>query len=172
MKKYKRTRIVASLAVISSLAFSSTTFGATMPISFRDRVREPGFASTSRSMRMGIESSSTTPEFDKRRFRTQKSANNSGKRDFNNLFSRFMGTIVDVSSTGFSLQKTFRGPSVSSSPAIYDVKISDATVYMKDGVLNSSSDITIGQHVMVTGTFDATHTTLTATGVNIITKKI
>ena len=60
MKKYKRTRIVASLAVISSLAFSSTTFGATMPISFRDRVREPTFNSTSRSMRLGAEFSTST----------------------------------------------------------------------------------------------------------------
>ena len=168
MKKYKRTRIVASLAVISSLAFSSTTFGATIsPISLGNRVKEPTHSFTPRNMRMA-ENGSSTPAFDKKRYRTQKSTSKGGKRDTNHSISHFMGSITGLDESGFSLQKMFRGPEASTTPVIYHVITSSTTVYMKDGKLDSLTNLALGQNVVVTGTFDATTTTLTANGVDII----
>lgn len=60
MKKYKRTRIIANLAVMGSLAWSSTTFAAsTAPVTWGGRVKDNTNISISRPVRERTQGSTT-----------------------------------------------------------------------------------------------------------------
>ncbi|MEN9912852.1 MAG: hypothetical protein RLY66_260 [Candidatus Parcubacteria bacterium] len=71
MKKYKRTRIIANLAVMGSLAWSSTTFAATStPVTWGGHVKDNTNISISRPERTREETvSSEVPEFKKKKGR-------------------------------------------------------------------------------------------------------
>jgi hypothetical protein len=165
MKKYKRTRIIANIAVMGSLAWSSTTFAATStPITWGNRVKENTDISISRPIRAHAEATST-PETKKRKMRA---ATVRLKHDM--LPAKYPGTIISLTTSGFTISKSNFGLHASSTtPITYNVTTSTSTVYMKDGKLDSATDIISGQHVIVTGPIDITTATITATGVNIIT---
>ena len=77
-----------------------------------------------------------------------------------------VGTVSNISSTGFTLDVKNIKTKISTS---YDVKTDTTTVYKKNGVVSSASDITVGQKVTIVGSLDKTTSTITAKQVRIVT---
>jgi hypothetical protein len=165
MKKYKRTRIIANLAVMGSLAWSSTTFAAsTTPVTWGNRVKDQTNISVSRPMRSGAYASSTS-EYRKKKDRGQAIRLKQGV-----LQSKYGGEILSLTTNGFVVQKNFYNINASSTaPRQYTIITSSSTVYMKAGKLDNATDVTTGQRVHITGNLDSTTNTITAEGVDIMT---
>lgn len=167
MKKYKRTRIIANLAVMGSLAWSSTTFAATTtPVTWGNRVKENTNISITRPARVRDASASSTEPFRRKRDRGEAIRAKEG------AFSlRHQGEISSVTSDGFVLTRPEWSRHASSTiPNALTVTTSDGTVYMKDGALAEIGDLATGQRVIVTGSLDTATMTIAATGVDVVTE--
>ncbi len=166
MKKYKRTRIIANLAVMGSLAWSSTTFAATStPVTWGNRVKDNTNISITRPTR-ARDGAITSMEG----FRRKKDRGNTIRAKEGVMSLRHGGEISSVTSSGFTLTRPDWARHASSTlPSTITVTTSDATVYMKDGKLEEIGDLSTGQHVLVTGELDTATMTISASGVNLIT---
>ena len=151
MKQYKRTRIIASLAILSSLTLTGAAFAATTT---------PDIT--------GIHSvlhATKNPDIKDRKQNRAKS----GKKGVASSTPRFMGSITAVNGSVFSLQsKAWR----TTATTTYTVNTTNSTVFMKDGSLDSLNDLAAGQSALVTGTLDTTTNIITATGVNVFTSSM
>lgn len=167
MKKYKRTRIIANLAVMGSLAWSSTTFAATStPVTWGNRVKDNTNISITRPTRMREGTATSTEGFRKKRERGEAIHLKQGT-----VSLRHGGEITSVSDTGFVIKRPDWARTASNAlPTTISVVTSDSTVYMKDGKLEEVGDLAAGQHVLVTGELDTATMTIAATGVDLITE--
>jgi len=78
-----------------------------------------------------------------------------------------VGSVESISDTGFIVDVTnMKTKAVSS----VDITTNSSTVYSKDGVIGTVSDLAVGQKVIVVGPLDKTTNTVTAGKVKIITK--
>ncbi|MEK7641725.1 MAG: hypothetical protein AAB365_01905 [Patescibacteria group bacterium] len=163
MKKYKRTRIIANLAVMGSLAWSSTTFAAsTTPVTWGTRVKDNTNISISRPTRE--RPASSTPEFRKKKERGDAVRLKQGVMSL-----KHVGEVVSLNADGFMMRRGAYGRHASSTAqSTYVVATSASTVYMRDGKLDSVTDLAPGARVLVTGTLDAATATITAEGINIL----
>jgi hypothetical protein len=167
MKKYKRTRIIANLAVMGSLAWSSTTFAATTaPVTWGNRAKDNTNISITRPARVRDASAPSTGGFRNKRERGEAMHLKQGT-----VSLRHGGEITSVSDTGFTIKRLewARNASTTLSNPLM-VTTSDSTVYMKDGKLAEIGDFTVGQHVRITGKLDTATMTIAATGVDVITE--
>jgi Domain of unknown function (DUF5666) len=170
MKKYKKTRMIVSVALLSSLALANVAFAADETTDFLDRTpagvtQEATHSSSSTALfgtgKLGY------PKTLKVADRT-KGAKNKAKHKLNKATGTstrpfFFGKVTAVSGTGFTIKKR---------TSTLTVKTTDGTVYMKDGNLDSSADIVVGATAMVKGTFDKTSETVTASGIDILTRHL
>jgi len=77
-----------------------------------------------------------------------------------------VGTISAMGSTGFTLEiKNLKAKTTTS----MDVKTDTSTVYTKNGVAATSTDLAVGQKVIVSGAVDTTTKIITAKQVKIST---
>ena len=93
---------------------------------------------------------------------------------------RFVGTITAISGSTFTIQVPNHKPhtrfsgmasgSSTSTPIIYTVVTTNSTVFMKDRQLDSLADLAVGQTALITGTLEKSTQTITARGVNVMTK--
>lgn len=81
----------------------------------------------------------------------------------------YVGNITSLSGADFVIQGHGHSKGQATSTTItYNVNTTPATVYMKNGKLDSLTDLAVGKMVMVAGTLDVSTNTITATGVNMI----
>ncbi|MBP6858293.1 MAG: hypothetical protein KBC33_00460 [Candidatus Pacebacteria bacterium] len=167
MKKYKRTRIIANLAVMGSLAWSSTTFAATTaPVTWGNRAKDNTNISITRPARVRDASAVSTSGFRSKRERGQAIHLKQGT-----VSLRHGGEITSVNAAGFTIKRPEWARNASTTlPSTLTVTTSNSTVYMKDGKLAEIGDLAAGQHVRVTGELDTVTMTITATGVDLITE--
>ena len=79
--------------------------------------------------------------------------------------SKEVGTVSLISSTGFTVDvKNLKNKTTSSIEVITDSN----TVYSKNGLTASATDLAIGQKIIVVGTLDKTTNILTAKTVKIV----
>ena len=77
-----------------------------------------------------------------------------------------VGIISNISSTGFTIDvKNIKTKNSTS----YDVKTDTTTIYKKNGIVSSSSDLVVGQKITVIGSLDKTTSTIAAKQVRIVT---
>lgn len=79
-----------------------------------------------------------------------------------------IGTISAINDTGFTLEIKNLKTKVTSS---VDVKTNTSTIYSKNGVKDTATDLAVGQKVVVIGTLDKTTNILTAKQVKIVVVK-
>jgi len=80
-----------------------------------------------------------------------------------------VGTITAVNGSSFTIQGYTPHVNGSATTAVnYTVTTSAGTVFMKNKQLDSLSDLTAGQKVVVSGTIDSTNNTIAAKGVHVI----
>lgn len=128
-----------------------------------------------------IETLGNTTQLNRQKTEISKKQKSSSRKTVS--VPRFIGTIVATNGSIFTLTGSrswnkhpfaFRGngstSNISTSTTTYTVNTSDSTVYMKNGKLDSLSDLTAGQRVMVNGTLDSTMSIINAVGINIVTK--
>jgi len=96
-------------------------------------------------------------------YQKQNREKNSGIKKQNGI----VGTISALTSTGFTINVTNMKTKTTSS---VDVVTNSATLYKKDGLAATATDILVGQKVIVAGTLDKTTNILTAKTVKIVTK--
>ena len=77
---------------------------------------------------------------------------------------RAVGIVSAITDSGFVMETKNRKTKVSSS---LDVKIDSGTVFSKNGLVASTNDLSVGQKVIVLGSFDKTTNTLTARRIKI-----
>ena len=187
MKTYKRTRIIASLAILSSLTLTGITFAAT------DTRPVTATSSISRSIgtrQMRSRTGTTTPMWNTKR---QGNASTTPGFQFNKhtfasttpAFDHRSGTsspavigyVTAVNGNSFTVSRpgfTFHGKNKNASTTnqiattTYTVNVTSGTVYLKDGKLDSLTDVTIGSFVAVVGSLDSNTHTVSAFGVHII----
>jgi hypothetical protein len=80
-----------------------------------------------------------------------------------------VGTVGAINSSGFTIEVINRKTKVASS---VDIATSTGTVYKKNGLDATISDLAVGQKVIVSGKVDKTTNILTAKTVRIVTQKI
>ena len=81
------------------------------------------------------------------------------------------GTVTAINGTSFTIIMNGRGKkAVTSTPITYTVNTDSNTIFIKDNVTSTISDIVNGQRIMVAGTVDKTALTVAATKINITTK--
>lgn len=98
----------------------------------------------------------------------RQSKNNKSSKIRNKIKSNVVGTVGAVNSTGFAIEvKNIKTKTVSS----VDVKTDALTLYSKNGVSATVSDLTVGQKVIIVGNLDKTTNVLTAKTVKIVTNK-
>jgi hypothetical protein len=98
----------------------------------------------------------------------KQSKNNKNLKIKNKGKKSTVGTVESISSTGFTLNiKNMKTKTTSSE----DVKTDAGTVYTKNGMTASASDLAVGQKVIVAGSMDKTTNILTAKTVKIIISK-
>ncbi len=78
-----------------------------------------------------------------------------------------VGVVSALSSTGFTVSVTNMKTKVASS---MDIVTNTNTIYKKDGLAALSTDLLVGQKVIVSGTLDKTTNILTAKVVKIVTR--
>lgn len=78
-----------------------------------------------------------------------------------------MGTVTSVSGAAFTIESRRRGKTASTSADSFSVSTNDATVFMKNGKLDSIADVAVGSHAIVTGAIDPAAHAIAAAGVNI-----
>jgi hypothetical protein len=82
--------------------------------------------------------------------------------------SNLVGTVGSVNSTGFTVEvKNVKTKAVS----LVDVKTNTSTLYSKNGINATISDLVVGQKVIVAGDLDKTTNILTAKTVKIVLNK-
>ena len=172
MKHYKRTRIIASLALLSSLTFGGSVLAAT-------DAQVTTYATSSVSRPLGIhgirERTATTTEETRLLHRTKGGKSSHKKLGTTTSTPRFVGTVTSVNGNSFTIERSsFDGrKNATSTPTItktYIVNTTSGTVYMKDGQLDSLADVINGAHVKVIGILDSTTGIIMAQGVNVMTK--
>ena len=174
MKHYKRTRIIASLALLGSLTFGGPALAAT-------DAQTTTYTTSSVSRPLGNrgvrERLATTTEETRTHARNKsgKGAKNGNRKNGTATSTpRFMGTVTSVNGSSFTIERSAFGyKNATNTPAIteiYTVNTTSGTVYMKDGQLDSLADVVNGVHVKVTGILDSTTGISTAQGVNVVTK--
>jgi hypothetical protein len=85
---------------------------------------------------------------------------------------RYVGTIGTISGATFTISgRAHEKGQATSTPVIYIVNTTSSTVFMKNGKLDSLTDLTVGNMVMVAGSLDTNTKVITATGVNVVGKK-
>ncbi|MFA6397752.1 MAG: hypothetical protein WDK96_02815 [Candidatus Paceibacterota bacterium] len=78
-----------------------------------------------------------------------------------------VGTILSINNDGFTMEiKNIKAKTTSS----VDVKTDIKTIYSKNGIKITVSDLAVGQKAIVTGKIDTTANTITASKVKIVTK--
>ncbi|MCX6754260.1 MAG: hypothetical protein NTU81_00305 [Candidatus Nomurabacteria bacterium] len=75
-----------------------------------------------------------------------------------------VGVVSNVSSTGFTVDVKNKK---TKTPKSFEVKTDTTTVYKKNGVISSVSDVAAGQKVTITGALDKTTSTISAKQVKI-----
>jgi len=99
----------------------------------------------------------------------KQSKNNKNLKVKNKVKSNVIGTIGAVNSNGFTVEiKNMKTKAVSS----VDVKTDASTLYSKNGISTTVSDLVVGQKVIVAGDLDKTINIVTAKTVKIVTKSI
>ncbi len=78
-----------------------------------------------------------------------------------------IGTVTSVSGNGFTIESRRHNKTASTASDSFSVSTTDATVFMKNGKLDSISDVAIGSYTIVTGAIDQSAHTIAASGVNI-----
>jgi hypothetical protein len=91
--------------------------------------------------------------------------NNKHLKDKNRERNNIIGTVSAVNASGFTLELKNMKTNVTSS---VDVKTDVNTVYKKNGLAASSSDLVVGQKVIVVGALDKTTNILTAKIVKMV----
>lgn len=91
--------------------------------------------------------------------------NNKHLKDKNRERNNVVGSVSAVNASGFTLELKNMRTKVTSS---VDVKIDANTVYKKNGLDASSSDLVVGQKVIVVGALDKTTNILTAKIVKMV----
>lgn len=160
MKTYKRTRIIASLAILSSLTLSGVTYAATNTHPNRDTNSISRHAET-----IGREGSDPS----KRRKQGNQNATNTPA--LIGVVASVNGSIFTVNRAPFKFHEHETAPSTeSNATTTYTVTVTDGTTYMKNGKLDSLVDVIPGAFVAVTGILDKTTNSITALGVHIMDK--
>jgi len=77
-----------------------------------------------------------------------------------------VGTIASINSSGFMVEVRNKKTGVVSS---VEVKANASTVYQKNGIETTISDLAVGQKVVVVGNLDKTTNIVTAKAVKIVT---
>jgi hypothetical protein len=135
---YRRTRIIASLAILSSLAFAGSAFAAT----------------TADGTTLG--SSTNTPHVRSR---------NGAKPAVVGTVTAINGTTLTVTSKAWKAHPTASTSSVASAPAVYTVDASNAKITKGFGSTAQTiavSNIAVNDVVAVTGTVSGANVTATA----------
>jgi hypothetical protein len=92
---------------------------------------------------------------------------NKNSKVINKRKGNTVGTISAISDTGFTVEiKNIKTKAVSS----VDVKTNTGTKYSKNGIVATTSDLAVGQKVIVIGTLDKTTNVITAKQVKIVIK--
>lgn len=99
----------------------------------------------------------------------QKNYQKHGKENLKTKKQGAVGTVSDLTNSGFTLNVINLKTKVVSS---VDVKTDATTLYKKDGVKAVVTDLLDGQKVIVTGALDKTANVLNAKTVKIVTKDI
>ena len=90
-------------------------------------------------------------------------------KEVKNKKSNIVGTVSNISSTGFTVDvKNIKTKIVTP----FDVKTDATTVYKKNGIVSSASDLAVGQKVTVVGFLDKTTNIIDAKQVRIIVIKV
>ena len=99
----------------------------------------------------------------------KQNKNNKNLKINNTGRSNTVGTISVISKTGFTVEvKNMKTKTASS----VDVRTDASTIYSKNGISATVSDLSAGQKVIVVGYFDKTTNIVTAKTVKITTKAI
>ena len=184
MKTYKRTRFIASIAIVGSLTLSGVTFAAT------DSQPITGSSKASSSIerpflgRNKLASSTLTLLKKSHRKNTSPQFTATNTQAIGGIVTAINGTSFTMSRPGFEtrMNKKLEASttlnahskirahveSASTATTTYTINTTDGTVYMKDGKLDSLADITVGSFVSVTGILDKTTNTVTALGVHVV----
>ncbi|MEI8249500.1 MAG: DUF5666 domain-containing protein [Candidatus Taylorbacteria bacterium] len=190
MKTYKRTRFIASMAIVGSLTLSGVTFAAT------DSQPVTGSSTASSTIerpflgRNRIASSTLTLFKKSQRKNASPQFTGTSTQAISGIVTAINGNSFTLSRQGFatstmSMSRMIKNAHASTTPnthskiqphftpssiatTTYTVNTTDGTVYMKDGKLDSLTDITVGSFVSVTGTLDKATNTVTALGVHIV----
>lgn len=96
-------------------------------------------------------------------YQKQNKTNPKGSKNQNSA----VGTVSALTGVGFTVEVKNMKTKITSS---VDIATSATTKYTKDGLKATSSDVAIGQKVIVTGTLDSTANVLSAKAVKIVTK--
>jgi len=181
MKTYKRTRIIASLALLSSLTLTGVTFAATDV--------HPTKTNSSISRSIGARNMKSRTATSTQAFKKRENASNTPQLSHRSATSTptVVGTVTAITSNSFTVVRAghpqftinARGKSASTTPVriipatattTYTVNVTSGTTYMKNGKLDSLTDVTVGSFVTITGTLDVNTNTITALGVHLIDK--
>lgn len=87
---------------------------------------------------------------------------------------RVMGKVTAVNGSSFTVQANgrMRGPQATTTPAAaFTVNTNSATVFTKDGKTAALADVTTGETIAASGAIDQIAKTISATSINIMTKK-
>jgi hypothetical protein len=167
MKKKKLAVFIASGTMVGSLLLGGNAY-----------------AATERSIPAQVRGQNTEYSRNSRKQNTSAKKTSGMRHLMSTSTPRFVGTIQTINGSSFTILGmmqwnnhpfAFKNGKMSPKPAFassttiaYTVNTSDATVYMKNGKLDSLNDLAIGQRVMITGTLDSTMSIVQAKGINII----
>ena len=157
MKTYKRTRIIASIAILGSLALTGISFAAT-----DTQASSTSAVSRTISLRsLKARTATSTTTYKKR---------SSSRHSPTVHTSSVRGIVQTINGNSFTIVRPAIIPHSGTTTATttFTVTTSSSTVYMKHGALDSLADVTVGAPLTVTGTLDATTNTIQALGVNIL----
>ncbi len=82
----------------------------------------------------------------------------------------YVGTVIATTASGFTIES--HGRSKNASSQSYAVAVAGSTQFVKNAASAALSDVSVGEMVRVTGTFDASTKTLTADKVQILVKAL